>query len=93
MAARSKPALGDAKDEPDGVRTLRPRIKDKHATYLRELARESNVGWNDVNDLSYQVFRRERRFPSGYDLQKYTNGASREGLRVDSQTIPAIAAE
>ncbi len=43
MAARSKPALGDANDEPDGVRTLRLRIKDKHATHLRELAREYKV--------------------------------------------------
>jgi putative transposase len=46
-----------------------------------------------VDDLSFKVFQRERRFPSGYDLQKYTNGGSREGLRLDSQTIQAIAAE
>jgi putative transposase len=46
-----------------------------------------------VNGLSFKVFQRERRFPSGYDLQKYTNGGSREGLRLDSQTIQAIAAE
>jgi len=93
MATRFKPAVGGAKDERDGVRTLRLRIKDKHATYLRGLARESNLVWNYVNDLSFQVFQRERRFLSGYDLQKYTNGASREGLRLHSQTIQAIAAE
>lgn len=94
MATRSKSTVGDAKEEGDRVRTLHLRIKDKHATYLRELAVEWNLVWNDVNALSYQVFRRERRFPSGYDLQKYTNGAaSREGLRLHSQTIQAIAAE
>ena len=30
---------------------------------------------------------------SSYDLQKYTNGASKEGLRLHSQTIQGIAAE
>lgn len=30
---------------------------------------------------------------SGYDLQKYTNGASKEGLQLHSQTIQAIASE
>lgn len=93
MATRSKSTVGDAKEERDRVRMLRLRIKDKHATYLRELAVESNLVWSDVNDLSYQVFQRERCFPSGYDFQKYTNDAAKEGLRLHSQTIQAIAAE
>ena len=83
----------DANEEREGVRTLRIRIKDKHATYLSALAREVNLVWNFVNDLSIKVFQRERRFMSGYDLQKYTNGASKEGLRLHSQTIQGIAAE
>ena len=93
MGTRFTPEAVEAKDASGGVRTLRLRIKDKHATYLRELARESNLVWNYVNDLSFKIFQRERRFPSGYDLQKYTNGASREGLRLHSQTIQAIAVE
>jgi IS605 OrfB family transposase len=52
-----------------------------------------NLVWNFVNELSIKVFQRERRFMSGYDLQKYTNGASKEGLRLHSQTIQGIAAE
>ena len=30
---------------------------------------------------------------SGYDLQKYTDGASKEGINLHSQTIQAIASE
>ena len=93
MATRSKPDAVDAKEERKGVRTLRLRIKDKHATYLSELAREVNLVWNFVNDLSMNVFQRECRFMSGYDLQKYTNGASKVGLRLHSQTIQGMAAE
>jgi putative transposase len=52
-----------------------------------------NLVWNYVNELSFKVFERERRFMSGYELQKYTNGASKEGLRLHSQTIQGIAAE
>jgi putative transposase len=93
MATRSKPDALAAKEEREGVRTLRIRIKDKHTKYLIELAREVNLVWNFVNELSMKVFQRERRFMSGYDLQKYTNGASKEGLRLHSQTIQGVAAE
>jgi putative transposase len=93
MAHRSKPDATEAQDEYRDVLTLRQRIKDKHAKYLRTLAFETNQVWNYCNELSYQVFQRERRFMSGYDLQKYTNGASKEGLQLHSQTIQAIAAE
>jgi IS605 OrfB family transposase len=93
MATRTYPETGEAKEKRQGVRTLRMRIKDKHAKSLSELAREVNLVWNYVNDLSFKVFQRERRFLSGYDLQKYTNGASKAGLRLHSQTIQGIAAE
>ncbi len=69
------------------------RIKDKYTPYLRKLAHESNLVSNYVSDLSFNIFQRERRFPSGYDLQKYTNGALRERLRLHSQMIQAIATE
>ena len=93
MTTRSQPDAVDANEQRQGVRTLRIRIKDKHAKYLSELAREVNLVWNFVNELSMNVFQRERRFMTGYDLQKYTNGASKEGVRLHSQTIQAIAAE
>jgi IS605 OrfB family transposase len=93
MATRSKPDAFDAIKEGKSVRTLRIRIKDKHAKHLCGLAREVNLVWNFVNELSFKVFQRERCFMSGYELQKYTNGASKEGLRLHSQTIQGIAAE
>jgi IS605 OrfB family transposase len=93
MATRSKPDAFDAIKEGKSVRTLRIRIKDKHAKHLCGLVREVNLVWNFVNELSFKVFQRERCFMSGYELQKYTNGASKEGLRLHSQTIQGIAAE
>jgi IS605 OrfB family transposase len=85
--------MAEARNEHHSVLTLRQRIKDKHAKYLRMLAFETNQVWNYCNELSYKVFQRERRFMSGYDLQKYTNGASKEGFQLHSQTIQAIAAQ
>ncbi|WP_228527342.1 RNA-guided endonuclease InsQ/TnpB family protein [Noviherbaspirillum soli] len=93
MASQNKPDTAEAKGERNSVLTLRQRIKDKHVKYLRALAFETNQVWNYCNELSYKVFQREHRFMSGYDLQKYTNGASKEGLQLHSQTIQAIAAE
>ena len=75
------------------MRTLRVRIRDKHAKFLRDLAYDTNQVWNFCNALSIKVFERERRFMSGFDLQRYTNGASKEGLRLHSQTVQAIASE
>jgi hypothetical protein len=93
MALQNKPYSAEAKGERNSVLTLRQRIKDKHVKYLRALAFEMNQVWNYCNELSYKVFQREHRFMSGYDLQKYTNGASKAGLQLHSQTIQAIAAE
>jgi len=75
------------------MRTLHIRIKDKHARHLRTLAYDTNQVWNFCQALSIKVFERERRFMSGYDLQKYTDGASKEGINLHSQTIQAIASE
>ena len=47
------------------VRTLRLRVKDKHAVWLCGLAREVNTVFNYCNELSVKVFERERRFLSG----------------------------
>lgn len=46
-----------------------------------------------MNDLSLQIFRRERRFASGIELQRYLNGASKEGLAVGSAVFQQIAEE
>ena len=75
------------------IRTLRVRVKDKHAPWLGEQARAVNFVWNYVNDLSLKVFERERRFISAYDVHPYLNGATKEGLPLHSQTMQGIADE
>jgi len=93
MAPTTKSDGDDAKGERSMMRTLHIRIRNKHAKYLRALAYDTNQVWNFCNALSIKVFERERRFMSGYDLQKYTDGASKEGINLHSQTIQAIAWE
>ena len=78
---------------PTFTRVLRLRLKDKHARALRERAYWVNQVWNYCNDLSVKVLRREGRFLSGFDLQKYTNGCTKEGIPLHSQTVQAIAEE
>ncbi|OUL70255.1 RNA-guided endonuclease InsQ/TnpB family protein [Paraburkholderia hospita] len=75
------------------TRVLRFRLKDKHASLLRELAREVNFVWNYVNELSFKVWQREGRFLSGYDFHPFTKGAGKAGLGLHSQTIQAIGEE
>jgi putative transposase len=78
---------------PDPVRVLRVRIKDKHAAALAEMASAVNFVWNYCNELAVKIFERERRFISGFDLQKYLNGASKEGLAVGSTVFQQVAEE
>ena len=61
--------------------------RDKHARLLRALAWDTIQVRSFCNAFPIKVFERERRFMSGYDLQKYTNGASKEGINLHSQTI------
>lgn len=60
---------------------------------LRALAGEVNFVWNFVNETSVRMLQRERRFASAYDLHALTRGASKEGLRLHSQTVQAINEE
>ena len=75
------------------TKVLRLRLKDKHAKFLGNLAREVNFVWNYCNDLQITMFNRERRFLSGYDFAKFTRGATKEGLHLHSQSVQAIAEE
>lgn len=49
--------------------------------------------WNFVNELSHTHTQRTWQFFSAYDLQKYTTGACKEGLKVHSQTVQGITDE
>lgn len=72
------------------TRTLHCRIKDKHAPWLLSLASEVNFVWNYDNDLSYQILKKESRFISAFDLNTFTTGATKAGLKLHSQTVQAI---
>ena len=75
------------------MKTLKLRIKDKHATVLNQLARQVNFVWNYSNDLCFQHLRRTGKFFSAFDLHAYTKGASKAGLDLHSQTIQAVNEE
>jgi hypothetical protein len=93
MIPKNKNQPEEKTEDKTSLRTLRIRIKDKHKDFLRSLAFDVNQVWNFCNELSIKVFERERRFMSGFDLQKYTDGCSKEGLKLHSQTVQAIASE
>ena len=61
------------------VKTLKVRVKDRHVGVLQRMAREVNTVWNYCNDLGQQVFRREGRFLTGFDFNRYTTGVVRDG--------------
>lgn len=75
------------------TRTLRLRLKDKHAGFLRAQAREVNFVWNFCNELSFKILQREGRFCSHGELDQYTAGATKAGLTLHSQTVQAVSKE
>lgn len=78
---------------PIATKTLRLRVKDRHAKMLCTQAREVNFVWNFINELSEKHTRRTGKFFSAYDLNAYTTGASKAGLSLHSQTVQAINEE
>jgi IS605 OrfB family transposase len=75
----------------DNTKTLRLRIKDKHARVLAAMAREVNRVWNFCNETSHRAIRERHQWLSGYDLQKLTNGFSKcEGVLIGSPTVQQV---
>ena len=75
----------------DCTKTLRLRIKDKHARVLAAMAREVNQVWNFCNETSHRAIRERRQWLSGYDLQKLTNGFSKcDGIHIGSPTVQQV---
>ena len=74
------------------VKTLKLRIKDKHAAVLNAHARSVNFVWNYINELSHRSIQERGKFLSGFDFSKYTAGAGEE-LNLPSQTLQQIAEE
>ncbi|WP_338412288.1 transposase [Psychrobacter raelei] len=71
------------------MKTLKLRIKDKHANQLNKLAGSVNYAWNYVNALSFEHLRRTGKYFWAYDLSQYTKGSG-EYLGLHSQTLQAI---
>lgn len=74
------------------TKTLKVRVRDKHAKVLRAWAVSVNQVWNYCNQISHRSIVEKRRWLSGYDLQNYTRGASKE-LGINSATIQMVGHE
>ena len=74
------------------TKTLKIRIKDKHAKQLSAMARSVNFVWNYINELSHRSIKERGRFLSGYDFQNYTKGAGK-ALGLNSATLQMIGHE
>lgn len=74
------------------TKTLKVRVKDRHANVLHEMARSVNFVWNYINALSHRSISERGLFLSAYDLHPYTKGAGKE-LGLHSQTLQCIAGE
>jgi putative transposase len=76
------------------IKTLKLRLKDKHARVMSEMAREVNFVWNFCNETSARAIRDRRKFLSGFDLQKLTKGYSKcEGVQIGSSTVQQVCEE
>ena len=79
------------------TKTLQLRLKDKHAKVLRQMAREVNLVWNHINQVSAKAarpFNGKPKYLSGYDLQKCTAGFSKcDGVSVGSGTVQLVCVE
>lgn len=74
------------------TKTLKLRIKDKHAKSLNKQAIAVNYVWNYVNQLSHTAITRDRKFLSHFDICRYTSGSSKQ-LGIGSQSIQEIGKE
>lgn len=74
------------------TKTLRVRVKDKHARVLAKQAAAVNLVWNYLNELSHRAIKERGKFLSAFDLHPYTKGAGKE-LGLHSQTLQCIAQE
>ena len=74
------------------TKTLKVRVKDKHAKQLSAMSASVNYVWNYCNELSSRAIHERGLFLSNYDFHQYTTGASKE-LGLHSQTVQCISKE
>ena len=76
------------------IKTLKLRVKDKHAKVLCAMAREVNQVFNFCNETSSIAIRERFKWLSGFDLQKLTAGFSKcDGVQIGSATIQQVCEE
>ena len=76
------------------IKTLKVRVKDKHASVLRRMARDVNQVFNFANETSSRAIRERGKWLSAYDLQKLTAGYSKcDGVTVGSGTVQLVCVE
>ena len=78
----------------EAIKTLKLRIKDKHASVLGRMAREVNQVWNFVNETSSRAIGERHKWLSAFDLQKLTAGFSKcDDVLVGSTTTQQVCEE
>ena len=76
------------------TRTLKLRIKDRHAALLQRMATQVNQVWNFCNETSSRSIHERHTWLSGFDLQKYTKGFSKcDGVVIGSTTVQQVCEE
>jgi len=75
------------------INTFSYRVKDSSCgQHLARLAAAVNAVWNFCNETQHAAVRWDKRWPTGFDLNKLTTGASRL-FGLHSQTIQAVCEE
>jgi len=74
------------------IKTLKVRIRDKHAKELSKQAQAVNFVWNYINNLSHKAITERGKWFSEYDFHPYTKGSNKE-LGLHSQTVQRVAKE
>lgn len=75
------------------TKTLKFRLKDKHAAMLLKMSRAVNFVWNSGQAHALEVLRREGKLVSGFDLHNWAAGATKEGLRIPSASMQQVLEE
>lgn len=76
------------------MKTLKIRVKDKHASVLRRMASDVNQVFNFANETSSRAIRERGKWLSAYELQKLTAGYSKcDGVTVGSGTVQQVCVE
>jgi IS605 OrfB family transposase len=97
LSARA-PALCESPMKPDNAPethiqrqtiTFKFRLRDRHAAELNRQARAVNYVWNYVNETQQKAARAHRKWLTAFDLQRLTNGASKE-LDIHAHTIQRV---